>query len=94
MNNKERLGRLLRKARTARDRTLVDVSASLELSFVYLSHVERGKRPVTPEKLDQIAQELKLSEADYRRAFFLLGRLPPRVEAHFLAHPESWPEGA
>jgi len=87
----ERLGKILREARLKSGRTLADVAGVMALSQVYLSHVERGKRPVTPETVQRLSVELALDDARYQRAFRLLGRLPPDVERHFLSHPEAWP---
>lgn len=91
MTNAERLGKILREARLRQGRTLADVAGDMEFSQVYLSHVERGKRPIVPEVLQRLSASLVLDDAKYQRAFRLLGRLPPDVERHFLSHPEHWP---
>lgn len=91
MYSRKALGKLLRAKREARGLRIADVADHLDKSVPYISGVERGSRTICPSLLDRLARHLALTEEEYARTFLLRERLPPRVEAHFLRHPDSWP---
>lgn len=86
------LGKLLREARQAREEILSKVAAAAGVSTPFLSDLERGERTIGPKRLDALACALGLKGEAYVRVFQLRGRLPPRVEARLIQHPELWQE--
>jgi transcriptional regulator with XRE-family HTH domain len=58
---REALGVSLRRARTARRRTLRDVSRTARVSLGYLSEVERGRKEPSSELLAAICEALDLA---------------------------------
>jgi len=58
---REAIGGSLRRARTARRRTLRDVSGAARVSLGYLSEVERGRKEASSELLAAICDALELS---------------------------------
>ena len=60
---KPKFGDLLRDARRKLDLTLQDVADRLDVSVVYVSEVERGKRPpFTRDRLAALAELVKIPE--------------------------------
>ncbi len=57
---REAIGGSLRRARTARRRTLRDVSGAARVSLGYLSEVERGRKEASSELLAAICDALEL----------------------------------
>jgi transcriptional regulator with XRE-family HTH domain len=57
---REAIGAGLRRARTARRRTLRDVSRRARVSLGYLSEVERGRKEPSSELLNAICDALEL----------------------------------
>lgn len=58
---REAIGGTLRRARTARRRTLRDVSRRARVSLGYLSEVERGRKEPSSELLAAICEALDIS---------------------------------
>ncbi|WP_214366762.1 helix-turn-helix domain-containing protein [Pseudonocardia sp. H11422] len=61
---REAIGGSLRRARTARRRTLRDVSRRARVSLGYLSEVERGRKEPSSELLAAICEALDISLPD------------------------------
>lgn len=61
---REAIGGSLRRARTARRRTLRDVSRRARVSLGYLSEVERGRKEPSSELLAAICEALDLAVPD------------------------------
>lgn len=61
---REAIGGSLRRARTARRRTLRDVSRQARVSLGYLSEVERGRKEPSSELLASICDALELAVPD------------------------------
>lgn len=61
---REAIGDTLRRARTARRRTLRDVSRNARVSLGYLSEVERGRKEASSELLAAICEALDISLPD------------------------------
>lgn len=61
---REAIGDSLRRVRTARQRTLRDVSRTARVSLGYLSEVERGRKEPSSELLAAICAALDVSLAD------------------------------
>lgn len=61
---REAIGDGLRRARTARRRTLREVSRSARVSLGYLSEVERGRKEPSSELLAAICEALDIALAD------------------------------
>ncbi|SHK25010.1 Transcriptional regulator, contains XRE-family HTH domain [Pseudonocardia thermophila] len=61
---REAIGDSLRRLRTARKRTLRDVSRNARVSLGYLSEVERGRKEPSSELLAAICEALDVSLAD------------------------------
>ncbi|MHA6793352.1 helix-turn-helix domain-containing protein [Pseudonocardia bannensis] len=61
---REAIGGSLRRARTARRRTLRDVSQRARVSLGYLSEVERGRKEPSSELLAAICEALDISLPD------------------------------
>ena len=61
---REAIGGTLRRARTARKRTLRDVSRRARVSLGYLSEVERGRKEPSSELLAAICEALDISLPD------------------------------
>ncbi|MGD0735207.1 MAG: helix-turn-helix domain-containing protein [Terracidiphilus sp.] len=62
-------GELIRASRRRLNRSLQDVADALDVSVVYVSEVERGKRPpFTAERLPALAKVLDLDLKDLRTA--------------------------
>jgi transcriptional regulator with XRE-family HTH domain len=61
---REAIGGTLRRARTARRRTLRDVSRRARVSLGYLSEVERGRKEPSSELLAAICEALDISLPD------------------------------
>jgi transcriptional regulator with XRE-family HTH domain len=61
---REAIGESLRRVRTARRRTLRDVSRRARVSLGYLSEVERGRKEPSSELLAAICEALDISIAD------------------------------
>lgn len=60
--NGESFGELIRMSRRRLNKSLQDVADALEVSAVYVSEVERGKRPpFTRERLPALAQVLEIN---------------------------------
>ncbi|MEU8777643.1 helix-turn-helix domain-containing protein [Streptomyces sp. NPDC048606] len=58
------VGAVLRRERSAQERTLKDVSEAARISMPYLSEVERGRKEASSEVLAAAAQALGLSLAE------------------------------
>lgn len=61
---REAIGSSLRRARTARRRTLREVSRAARVSLGYLSEVERGRKEASSELLAAICEALDISVPD------------------------------
>lgn len=61
---REAIGSGLRQARTARRRTLRDISRVARVSLGYLSEVERGRKEPSSELLAAICEALGMSVSD------------------------------
>lgn len=61
---REAIGSGLRRARTARRRTLRDISRAARVSLGYLSEVERGRKEPSSELLAAICEALGISVPD------------------------------
>ena len=62
-------GELIRASRRRLNKSLQDVADALNVSVVYVSEVERGKRPpFTMERLPALAAVLELDLADLKAA--------------------------
>src|ERR1700712_3112998 len=61
---REAIGGTIRRARTARRRTLRDVSRDARVSLGYLSEIERGRKEPSSELLAAICNALALSLPD------------------------------
>lgn len=61
---REAIGSGLRRARTARRRTLRDISRAARVSLGYLSEVERGRKEPSSELLAAICEALDVSVPD------------------------------
>ncbi|MFP5071023.1 helix-turn-helix domain-containing protein [Pseudonocardia nantongensis] len=61
---REAIGSGLRQARTARRRTLRDISRVARVSLGYLSEVERGRKEPSSELLAAICEALGISVSD------------------------------
>ena len=61
---REAIGGTLRRARTARKRTLREVSRRARVSLGYLSEVERGRKEPSSELLAAICEALDISLPD------------------------------
>lgn len=61
---REAIGSSLRRARTARRRTLREVSRRARVSLGYLSEVERGRKEASSELLAAICEALDLAPAE------------------------------
>ena len=61
---REAIGAGLRRARTARRRTLRDVSRTARVSLGYLSEVERGRKEPSSELLAAICEALDVTLPD------------------------------
>ncbi|MEQ3554030.1 helix-turn-helix transcriptional regulator [Pseudonocardia nematodicida] len=61
---REAIGSALRRARTARRRTLRDISRGARVSLGYLSEVERGRKEPSSELLAAICEALGITVAD------------------------------
>ncbi|GAA1400138.1 hypothetical protein GCM10009613_56720 [Pseudonocardia kongjuensis] len=61
---REAIGSGLRRARTARRRTLRDISRGARVSLGYLSEVERGRKEPSSELLAAICEALGITVAD------------------------------
>jgi len=61
---REAIGGTLRRARTARRRTLRDVSRRARVSLGYLSEVERGRKEPSSELLAAICEALDIALSD------------------------------
>jgi transcriptional regulator with XRE-family HTH domain len=61
---REAIGGSLRRARTARRRTLREVSRRARVSLGYLSEVERGRKEASSELLASICEALDVSLPD------------------------------
>jgi transcriptional regulator with XRE-family HTH domain len=64
---REAIGGTLRRARTARRRTLREVSRRARVSLGYLSEVERGRKEASSELLAAICAALNVSLAEVLR---------------------------
>ena len=80
---REAIGGSLRRARTARRRTLRDVSRRARVSLGYLSEVERGRKEPSSELLAAICEALDVALPDLltEAAEALAGRRPTRPRA-------------
>ena len=58
------IGTILRRERLAQSKTMRDVSASAYIGLGYLSEVERGKKNVSFDVLENIGKALHLSLSD------------------------------
>lgn len=61
---REAIGGSLRRVRTARRRTLRDVSRTARVSLGYLSEVERGRKEPSSELLASICEALEIAVPD------------------------------
>lgn len=61
---REAIGDVLRDERHAQERTLADVAEDAAVSLPYLSEVERGRKDVSSDVLESIADALRLEPAD------------------------------
>lgn len=62
-------GRLLRKLRTNANKSMGEVARYLEVSVVYVSDVEHGRRaPLVPEKIVKVAEFLETDPSPLLRA--------------------------
>jgi transcriptional regulator with XRE-family HTH domain len=61
---REAIGGTLRRARTARERTLREVSRRARVSLGYLSEVERGRKEPSSELLAAICEALDITLSD------------------------------
>jgi transcriptional regulator with XRE-family HTH domain len=61
---REALGEVLREQRTAKKKTLRDLSTSGFIALGYLSEVERGQKEASSEVIENLALALGLSTAD------------------------------
>lgn len=61
---REAIGSTLRRARTARRRTLREVSRRARVSLGYLSEVERGRKEASSELLAAICEALDIALAE------------------------------
>lgn len=61
---REAIGGSLRRVRTARQRTLRDVSRRARVSLGYLSEVERGRKEPSSELLAAICEALEIEVAE------------------------------
>lgn len=86
------MGELLRQARLAAGLTQDVAGARLvpPVNAPYLSDVERGVRPVSAERLAQLARTYGLAVDSTHTLFVTAGLLPPDVAARTLAAPETW----
>ena len=74
---REAIGAGLRRARTARRRTLRDVSRRARVSLGYLSEVERGRKEPSSELLAAICEALDVALPDLlTEAAHALARVP------------------
>lgn len=60
-NYREHLGLVLKKERTAQNRSLRDVSKSAYMSLGYLSEIERGLKEISSEMLELLCEALFMS---------------------------------
>jgi XRE family transcriptional regulator, stress-response regulator len=76
---REAIGGSLRRARTARRRTLRDVSRRARVSLGYLSEIERGRKEPSSELLAAICDALDVALPDVltEAAEFLAGEAVP-----------------
>lgn len=58
------IGDVLRTERHDQDRTLADVAEEAAVSLPYLSEVERGRKEVSSDVLEAVADALEISVAD------------------------------
>jgi transcriptional regulator with XRE-family HTH domain len=86
---REAIGGSLRRARTARRRTLREVSRRARVSLGYLSEVERGQKEASSELLAAICMAL---DVPLSTVFAEVSEDLAREEALVLAHPAIEPE--
>lgn len=55
---------MLREDRHRQDRTLADVAEKAAVSLPYLSEIERGRKEVSSDLLEAVAEALHLTVAD------------------------------
>lgn len=86
------IGEHLRRLRVEKGLTLNTVAGIVGVSIPFLSDVERGTRTLTPSRLEDVlkAMGVRRKATAYVRAFQMLGRLPPHVEAAVLRSPVRW----
>lgn len=86
------IGEHLRRLRVEKGLTLNTVAGIVGVSIPFLSDVERGTRTLTPARLEDVlkAMGVRRKATAYVRAFQMLGRLPPYVEAAVLRSPVRW----
>ena len=58
------IGEVVRDERQAQDRTLADVAAAAAVSLAYLSEIERGRKEISSDLLDAVADALAISLVD------------------------------
>lgn len=81
---------LLRELRENAKLSQRDLAGRLGVTVSYISSVERGVKPLTPERIEAVAEALKLDEEDRKQLFLSFKKLPPQLTQHLLEHPELW----
>ena len=81
---------LLRELREVARLSQRDLAQKLGVTVSYVSSVERGEKPLTPERIEATASALKLDDEDRKLLFLSFRKLPPQLTQHLLEHPELW----
>jgi transcriptional regulator with XRE-family HTH domain len=81
---------LLRELREGAKLSQRDLADKLGVTVSFISSVERGVKPLTPERIEAAAGALKLDDDERKALFLSFNKLPPQLTQHLLEHPELW----
>lgn len=85
-------GDILRAARKRAHLTQTEVGKRLpgNVTATYVSDLERGRRPLTAERIPQFIRVLKLTREEAYAVYQGAGILPDDVLSRFLREPRIW----
>jgi transcriptional regulator with XRE-family HTH domain len=74
-------GEFVRALRNNKGRTLKEIAESLDISQMYLSDIERGKRGITDELIEGLSEVFNIAAFELYMAF---DKMPPIVDEYLL----------
>lgn len=84
------LGALLRELRERKGLTLEALGSNADLSFGFISEIERGRRDPSRARLDQLLGLLGATKREQEEAYRRARILPDAVERRLLDDPATW----